>query len=190
MDQKKFNEKEALSVIEEMVNTSRYKMKKEAKYFLLWGWMVFAAAIIQFILVTIDVNTSWIVWPVMMGLALVIYGFMIRNSRSEDRATSYIDRINKYLWIGFSGPLLITIMVGIFFGWMAAYPFFMALYGWSAIVSGGLLRFQPLVLGGVVSCILGMITIFVPGSYILLLLALAIFAGFIIPGHALSRVES
>lgn len=35
MDLEKFNEKEALCVIEEMVNSSRHKLKDEAKYFLL-----------------------------------------------------------------------------------------------------------------------------------------------------------
>ena len=190
MDQEKFSEKEALNVIEEMVNSSRYKLKEEAKYFLLWGWMVFAAAIIQFILITVEVNNSWIVWPVMMGLAFVIYLIMVKNSKNDDRSSTYVDRINRYLWLGFFGPLLIAILTGIFVSWAAAYPFFMAIYGWSAIVSGGLLKFKPLVLGGIASSILGAAPIFVPGIYILIMLALAILVGFILPGHALGKVES
>lgn len=187
MDQKTFSEKEALNVIEEMVNSSKYKMQQEAKYFLLWGWMVFAAAILQFILVNFQVESSWMVWPVMMGLAFVIYGVLLRKSKKGEHSNTYIDRVNKYLWIGFLGPLVITILGGIYFGWEAAYPFFMAIYGWSAIVSGGLLKFKPLVWGGVASCFIGMLTIFTGGVYILLMLALAILIGFIIPGHVLSR---
>ncbi|MDX1642281.1 MAG: hypothetical protein R3220_11320 [Balneolaceae bacterium] len=190
MNQEKFDKSDALNVIEEMVNSSRYKMKNEAKYFLLWGWMVFAAAVLQFVLLNVGVSNSWIAWPVMMGLAAVIYVGMIWSSKQESRATSYIDRINRYLWLGFFGPLIISIMVGIYFSWFAAYPLFMAIYGWAAIVSGGILKFKPLVWGGIVSCILGAVTVFVPGMYILLMLALAILAGFIIPGHALSRAES
>lgn len=190
MNEAKFSEKEALGVIEEMVNSSRYKMKEEAKYFLLWGWMVFAAAVLHFIILNLGVENSWVTWPVMMGLAIVMYGFMIRSSKAENRATTYVDRINRYLWLGFFGPLVITIMVGIYISWFAAYPFFMATYGWSAIVSGGILKFKPLVWGGIVSVLLGIFTIFVSGMYILLMLAFAILAGFIIPGHALSRAES
>ena len=190
MDQGKFSKKEALNVIEEMVNSSRYKMKNEVKYFLLWGWMVFVAAILHFIILNLGVENSWIVWPVMMGLSFVIYGVMVQKSKGGNRAISYIDRVNKYLWLGFFGPLLITLMVGIFISWAAAYPFFMAIYGWSAIVSGGLLKFKPLIWGGVASCILGVATIFVPGMFILLMLAVAILFGFIIPGHALNRAES
>jgi len=190
MEYGNFDKKEALNVIEEMVNSSRYKMKAEAKYFLLWGWMVFAAAIIHFFLVIAEVNNSWIIWPVLMGLAFIIYLFMVNKTKREGGSSTYIDRVNKYLWLGFFGPLLVTILSGVFISWAAAYPFFMAIYGWSAIVSGGLLKFKPLVNGGIVSCILGVATIFVPGMYILLMLALAIFAGFIIPGHALNNVES
>lgn len=190
MDQEKFSEKEALNVIEEMVNSSRYRMKNDAKYFLLWGWMVFAAAIIHFVMMNTGVGNSWLIWPLFMGLALVVYVIMIRNSSHPKEASTYVDRVSRYLWFGFSGPLLITILIGVFYSWAAAYPFFMAIYGWSAIVSGGLLKFKPLVWGGIASCITGVVTVFVPGMYILLMLALAILAGFIIPGHTLSRVES
>lgn len=190
MDQKKFSEKEALGVIEEMVNSSRYKLKDEAGYFLLWGWMVFAAAIIHFILLLFGVSNGWIVWPVLMGLAFVMYGIMIRKKKSKKSSVTYIDRMNRYLWIGFLGPLLITLLIGGVYGWPAAYPFFMAIYGWSAIVSGGLLKFAPLVWGGLASYILGVTTIFVPDMYILIMLAIAVLFGFIIPGHALRRSES
>lgn len=190
MDQEKFSQTEALNVIEEMVNSSRYKMKDEAKYFLLWGWMVFAAAVLHFIIINLGVENNWIVWPVMMGLAIVIYGIMIWTSKDEKRAVTYIDRINRYLWLGFFGPLIITIFVGIHVSWFAAYPFFMAIYGWSAIVSGGILKFKPLVWGGIASCLLGALTLFVPDIYILLMLALAVLFGFIIPGHVLSRAEA
>lgn len=190
MNQEKFSNKEALNVIGEMVNSSRYKMKDDAKYFLLWGWMVFVAAVLHFIILNIGVENSWIIWPVMMTISFVVYGIMVRNSKNRTRSATYIDRVNRYLWIGFLGPLFITTMVGIFHSWVVAYPFFMAIYGWSAIVSGGLLKFKPLVWGGVASCIVGLITVFVSGHYILMMLALAVFFGFIIPGYALSRMES
>lgn len=190
MTQEKFSEAEALNVIEKMVYASRYKMQEEAKYFLLWGWMVFAAAVLHFFILNAGIENSWIIWPVMMGVAFVIYIYLIINTKRESSSSSYIDRINKHIWLGFFGPLFISILTGAFISWAAAYPFFMAIYGWSAIVSGGLLKFKPLVLGGIAACILGVATIFVSGMYILLMLALAIFAGFIIPGHALSNVKT
>ncbi len=190
MNQEKFSEKEALSVIEEMVNSSRHKLKDEASYFLLWGWMVFAAAIVHFILLLFGNVNGWIVWPVSMGLALVMYGLMIRNKKSKKGSVTYVNRINRYLWLGFFGPLLITLLIGGVYGWPATYPFFMAIYGWSAIVSGGLLKFAPLVWGGIAAYVLGVTTIFVPDAYILIMLAIAVLFGFIIPGHALRRSES
>lgn len=63
-------------------------------------------------------------------------------------------------------------------------------YGWSAIVSGGLLKFAPLVWGGIASYVLGVTTVFVPEGYILIMLAAAVLLGFIIPGHVLRRAES
>jgi hypothetical protein len=189
MEKTPFNQQDALQVLDEMINSTRHKVRQEAKYFLLWGWMVFAASGIHFILLQLRIENSWLVWPVLMGLAAIGYIFLIVQSKSNRQATSYIDRVNKYLWGGILLPILTTVLVGSSMGWEAAYPFFMAIYGWSAIVSGGLLKFKPLVTGGIVSCLLGIVTVFISGSFILILLALAILAGFIYPGHALIRSE-
>lgn len=190
MADKTLGQKEALGIIEEMVNESLYKVEKEAKYFLLWGWMVFAAAMIQFFALLTGFENSWLVWPVMMGLAFAIYVFMIIRSKKDSKALSYIDRVNKVLWVGFLGPLVITILIGSVYGWQAAYPMFMALYGWAALVSGGLLKFKALRLGGMASMLIGAVSVFLPGIYLLLMLAAAVFFGFILPGHALSRSGS
>lgn len=189
MEKTSFNQQDALQVLDEMINSSRYKVRQEAKYFLLWGWMVFAASVSHFVLLQMNIASSWLVWPVFMGLAGIVYIYMVVQSNSDRSAITYIDRVNKYLWGGILLPLLITTLVGGFMSWNAAYPFFMATYGWAAIVSGGLLKFRPLVTGGILSSLIGIVTIFISGSYILLMLALAILAGFIYPGHALIRAE-
>lgn len=190
MTENTLDQKEALGVIEEMVNESLYKVEKEAKYFLLWGWMVFAAAMIHFFTLLTGFENSWLVWPIFMGLTFVIYAFMIIKSKKKTEAVSYIDRVNKVLWMGILGPLAITTLVGSVYGWQAAYPVFMALYGWAALVSGGLLKFKALRLGGMASMLIGAVSVFLPGIYLLLLLAAAVFFGFILPGHALSRSGS
>lgn len=187
MEKTPFNQQDALHVLDEMITSSRYKVQQEAKYFLLWGWMVFAASITQFILLQLNIANSWLVWPILLGLAAVGYLYLISQTKSDSKATSYIDRVNKYLWGGIILPIIITLLVGGSMGWNAAYPFFMAIYGWSAIVSGGLLKFKPLVIGGVLSCVAGIVAVFITGSYILIMLALAVLAGFIYPGHALIR---
>lgn len=190
MKEEQFSEKEALGVIEEMVYKSRYKVQEGAKYFLLWGWMVLAAAVAHFISLQLGLQNGWLVWPVLMILAFFIYSVMVFKTESGKQASTYIDRVNKYLWLGIFGPLLITILLGSFHGWIAAYPVFMAIYGWSAITAGGLLKFRPLVWGGIASYVFGIATFFVPEAYVLVMLALAVLTGFIIPGHALGRVES
>lgn len=190
MNQEKFSEKEALGVIEEMVNKSRYRAQEGARYFLLWGWMVFVAAIAHFISLLVGIHEGWIVWPVLMTVAMIVYLVMAYKHEGGSGASTYIDRVNRYLWLGMLGPLFITILLGIQYNWAIAYPVFMAIYGWSVITAGGLLKFKPLIWGGIISYIFGVITFFVPEMYILVMLALAVLAGYIIPGHALSRVES
>jgi hypothetical protein len=189
MEKPPFDKQAALHVLDDMINATRYKVQQESKYFLLWGWMVFAAAISHFILLQLNITMSWLVWPILMSIAGISYIYMIMQSKSDRYATSYIDRVNKYLWGGIIFPLIIAVLVGVSMSWNAAYPFFMGIYGWSAIVSGGLLRFKPLITGGIISSLLGIVTVFISGSFILILLALSILSGFIYPGHAFKRIE-
>lgn len=53
-------------------------------------------------------------------------------------------------------------------------------------VSGGYLRFKPLIIGGICNWIIAIVATYVEFDIQLLLLALAVLVGYIIPGHMLS----
>jgi hypothetical protein len=70
-------------------------------------------------------------------------------------------------------------------GWANAWPFFILMYGLGTFVSGMILKFRPLVIGGVISWVLSLVSVFVAFDYQLLLAAAAILSSYIIPGHLL-----
>ena len=64
-------------------------------------------------------------------------------------------------------------------------PAYLALYGMPTVISGSILRFRPLIVGGVTCWVLSILSPFVAYEYQLLLLAAAVVAGWIIPGYLL-----
>lgn len=187
MNRSQFSEKEALSVIQEMVNVSQRNFKSDAKHLLWWGWLIFAAAVIHMLLLLAEIQQGYFAWP----LALIIgFSGSFYIGWKEDReaeSRSYIDRITNYLWIGSIAPLVITLGIGIFHGWIYAYPIFMAIYGWGTFVNGKLLRFKPLVWGGIGAWVIGFATLFVGEQWLLPMLALAVLVSYLIPGHMLRK---
>src|SRR5438309_2726700 len=93
-----------------------------------------------------------------------------------------------YLWTGMAASFFVLSFIITFIqindsGWMYCYPFFILLYGLGTFVSGKILQFTPLVVGGVINWALACAAVFFSFDYQLLFAAAAILTSYIIPGH-------
>lgn len=187
MKTSQFSEKEALSVIQEMVNVSQRNFKQDAKHLLWWGWLIFAAAVIHILFLYVEIQQGYFIWAVALIVGFSGSFYMGWKEKREANSRSYIDRVSNYLWIGSMAPLAITLGLGTIHGWTYAYPIFMAIYGWGTFVNGKLLKFVPLVWGGIGAWIIGFATLFVGEQWLLPMLALAVLVSYLIPGHMLKN---
>ena len=98
----------------------------------------------------------------------------------------------SYLWtgVGISFFILSIIVSNTEQGWAMSYPFFIMFYGLGTFVSGKILQFRPLVIGGIFNWALAIACIFVPFDYQLLVAAAAILTSYIIPGYLLGSSKS
>jgi hypothetical protein len=96
------------------------------------------------------------------------------------------------LWtgVGISFFVLTVIISTSKQGWMFSYPFFILLYGLGTYISGRILQFRPLLVGGIINWILACIAAFVHYDYQMLLAAIAILTSYIIPGHLLAAKKN
>ena len=63
---------------------------------------------------------------------------------------------------------------------MVVYPLIISLYGMGTFISGGILKFKPLIIGGIACWIISIIAFFVANEYVLLLTALSIIIAYLI----------
>lgn len=180
-----FDQNASLKLIHEMIETSKSNIKNNAIFFLLWGWLVLSAAIIHFILLKVGYALNWLPWPVLMiagSIASVFIGIRI-GKRST--VWSYIDKMMVYLWWGFFFTIVIIIVFTLLdkLNWHATHPLIITLYGMATFISGGVLRFKPLILGGIFSWICAVVAFIVPYQYGLLLIAVSILVAYLIPGY-------
>jgi hypothetical protein len=64
-------------------------------------------------------------------------------------------------------------------------PLFLAIYGVPTFLSGIILRFKPLVWGGVSCWLLSVLSVIIPVEYHLLLVSAAMIVAWIVPGYLL-----
>lgn len=179
---------EKIAYIEEMIATAKGNLSNNSVYYLIWGWLVFLAAGIDYYLLKYENLTNhWIAWPILMslgGIISIVVGF---RKGKEQKVVTKIDKVLKSLWLGFFITLIVALSGMSMLGPKAIYPFLMALYGMGTFVSGSVINFKPLKIGAVAAWVCASIAFYQADfANHLILLAAAILFSYIVPGHLLS----
>lgn len=181
--EKRINEQESIQIIMNMITAVKQDMYDNSFYYLLWGWLVFAASLSHFVLHYTGFSQPEIAWMLMPvgGVMTVIYS--IRQKRNKHVKT-YVDEFMKYVLIAFLVCLCISLLLMEKLQ-LNTYPVVLMVYGFWLFISGGAIKFKPLVIGGVINWLCAIAAFFVAFDMQLLLLAIAVLLGYIIPGYML-----
>jgi hypothetical protein len=189
MDKEIFSPQESLQVIQSMIDKAKNSVADKSFYFLLWGWLVFIGALLQFTLKDfVRTNAHPAAWNIMfLGLILsFLHG--IKQRKKERIVKTYIDETLRNIWITIS--ICQGLIVFIFMrrgGWENCYTFFILLYSIGCFLTGRTLKFLPLIWGAVVCWALVIVSTFTNMDANMLIMAFAILVSYIIPGYLLRR---
>jgi hypothetical protein len=182
-----FSPQQSLLLIQSMIDKTKGNLGRNRFYFLLWGWYVFLAILLQFILkVVLHYERHYLVWLGVIPAVIITIIYTYRQNKQRGVRT-YVGDSMASLWtgVGISFFVLSFIISSSKEGWMFSYPFFILLYGLGTFISGRILKFTPLIIGGVINWILACIAAYLHYDYQMLLAAIAILTSYIIPGHLL-----
>lgn len=184
MKQESMSTDESWNVIHSMIHQAKQQFSDDSFNYLLWGWLVFIASLGHYILAMEGVEQPHMMWMLMPLGGVISFIYNYRNSKKE-RVKTYLEEYNKYVLIAFLVSLFI-ILLNMGKLQLSTYPMLMMIYGIWLFTSGGGLRFKPLIYGGIANWILAVLALYCTFDTQLLLLALAVLLGYIIPGHMLS----
>jgi hypothetical protein len=191
-DAQPFSPEQSIRLIEEMIIKTKADISENTVYFLLWGWLSFIAILAQYFLkVALRYPHHYLVWLITF---VGIFGSIMQTRKRKRNmyARTYIAASMSYLWTGLG--LSFFILTIIFFklegGWLICYPFFIMLYGLGTFVSGKILQFKPLVIGGMINWALAIGATFFEFDSQMLFAAAAILTSYIIPGHLLQSQKN
>lgn len=181
MEEKEISAEESLEIMQSMVQRAQKKLSDDGVMLVFWGWLVMIASVTQYILLQINYEKPWIVWMLMPagGIFTGIY-FIIK--KKKEKVKSHIDTYMGFIWTAFSICLIITLNFG---GKLQlnCYPIVIMLYATATFITGGVIRFMPLIIGGALSfpiCVIAFLSNF---EVQLMMLALSVLVSYIIPGH-------
>ncbi|MEO5644555.1 MAG: hypothetical protein ABIQ40_17885 [Bacteroidia bacterium] len=187
-NEKPLNEIESLALISSMIRKTESALQDNGFYFLLWGWLVFAASVGQYILVKMNMpEISQYTWATLMPLGGLISALRGWKEGKTRKVKTYTQEMLKYSSFAFmAGLIIVLVFMSKYGGWELAYPMIMMVYGMWLLTSGGALKFKPLIIGGVINFVCAIGGFYIHTIELILLLSFAVLAGYIIPGHLLN----
>lgn len=185
-NEKQLSQEESLHLITSMINRARDRFDENGFLYLLWGWGILFCCITQFIMQQFFPSQNpflvWLaIWPI-----LIYHIIYLRKKKVRSGILTYTDELSGFVWVAFSISIFLALFAcGQTGQFQLINTIILLLYGIPVFISGGLLRFRPLIYGGVACWVLSFFSIFVKQEYSVLLVALAIVLAWITPGYLL-----
>lgn len=175
----------SLAIIESMINKAQNRFSENGTLYLLWGWIVFFCSLGHYLMLqyTTIGNKSGMIW--MATWVAVIYQiFYLSKRQKKETVKTYTDEIISYVWVTFGVCMaLVSFIMAKLGTWAMLYSFILLFYGIPTFLSGVIMRFNPLKIGGITCWILSVASVYVQSKEIILLLIPAVLVAWIIPGY-------
>jgi hypothetical protein len=191
MQNEQFSGQASLDLIQSMINRARNQFGENGHLYLVWGWAILICSVAQFVLKYFySYEHHYIVW--MFTWVILIYQtiYLVKN-RKKEKVKTYTGDILGNVWLVF---VVLMVTIGFIVGRAGENadagvftPVLLALYGMPTYLSGKILQFRPLVLGGISCWVLALISLFIPSDFVMLMFGVAVIAAWIIPGYLLKN---
>ncbi|MDP3393254.1 hypothetical protein [Sediminibacterium sp.] len=186
-NQAQLSAQSSLALIESMINKAQNRYSENGTLYLLWGWIIFTCSLVHYSLLTytsMGANAGYI-W--MLTIAALAYQLYYLNSKEKkETVKTYTDEMIGYVWMVFGISMGVVSFISAKLGnWQLMYALILLLYGMPTFLTGAIMRFSPLKIGGIVCWLLSVSAVYISTKEIILLLIPAVISAWIIPGYLL-----
>lgn len=198
MEKNDLTPEESFDVINKAIANFKINYKESSKVFLLWGWILTLSCITNFILLKfVHSMEPWVLkgyailgsWVVFILIGAIIMYFMVHKMNKNKKVHSHIDKFIDYLWWVTAPSFFIASFICIKLG-IAPPPVMLLVAGIATTTTGLVIKFRPLIIGGMSFFIFSIATTFVTTEYLALVVGAAIICGYLIPGYLLKTAKA
>jgi hypothetical protein len=192
METTSFDKQKSIETIREMLEVSKRKFHSDGILMIVWGWIMTIHYMVMFVLGYLSLSAAIrhgikyaITGLIFIGLAFTIY-YVVKQRKNVQ---TYIGVSLRYVWVGmfFSLVLVNVIQFSVLkeINFELQHPIFMVIIAFATVVTGGILRYQLIIYGGISFALLALVSSRLPLESQMLMESIAWLIAFIIPGHIL-----
>jgi hypothetical protein len=181
----KISPERSLAIIEGMIQQAKGRVSNISFYFLLWGWVITLCNFAMYYVVKYTDYGQYApaVWTLCIPAWVVTMIYGARQGRSTGIVT-HLDRISMWLWICMAITICPLWVFGEKINWMVNALILMPV-GAATFMSGIIIQFRPLLLGGIVFWVAGVTCYFLQPIDQYLVGGIAMILGYLLPGYLL-----
>ncbi len=179
---------ESLKIIQQMIEVAKDEQHDRGDGWLIWGWILFSVSVLSAIFMKTGlgqyIGTAWTA-ALVVGLVIYFLGHLVVKKRKELSKT-YVKDILDRIGTGFFISLFVLVAASFLTNSISAFGYYYVLYAFWMFIYGSVLKFRPLIFGAVINWVAA-ISIFMIKDFffIMIISAVAILLGYIIPGYIL-----
>jgi hypothetical protein len=207
MEEKQISERESLQLIQQMIQTAKKEQEDDGRGWIIWGWMLFAASVLTVANMRLHwFNNMFLFWNLFGAFTVIYfvyktiaYFFLKRTEKVKSYTTDLLDRLNSGFFISLMfiilsinvGSRLVSnestpdeSMVPVRIG----FALLISLYSFWELIYGTALNFRPSIIGAYIGWAIGFAALFMKTfEQVMLIHAVAVLTGYIIPGYIARR---
>lgn len=179
---------DSLKIIQQMIEVAKDEQHDRGDGWLIWGWILFSVSVISAIFIKTGmgryIGTAWTA-ALVLGLVIYFLGhFIVKKKKALTK--TYVKDILDRIGTGFFISLFVLVAASFLTSSISAFGYYYVLYAFWMFIYGSVLKFRPLIYGAVINWIAA-ISIFMIKDFffIMVISAVAILLGYIIPGYLL-----
>lgn len=197
MENTDMHPKQSLEIITRMIEARKTNWNDNGHILRMWGWLILLASIAHFVMGELEMyHILWLPWLITIPGAIytVIYFSKLKKKHGK---SGFLDKLSGYIWWIFAAnAFALGFGFSIFFGHMGT-GIILILLGFAAVIDGKIMRFRSMVVGGILTNLLGLFTLFwmlmvyydvlENQNFLILMVGLGITLTNIIPGYVLKK---
>ena len=184
IEERQLTPQESLNLITDAIQRTKENIRENSFPFLLWGWLISIASFSFFLLhAYTSFQYYFLPFPVLgvVGIFTTVVYFRQRNSAST---VSHLTGFLAKMWISLGISFFAVVFINVSQNHLPfTYTLIIAAIG--TLASGFVMKFNPLIIGGVLFFIAAISSVYIADAYKPLLHGSAIVFGYLIPGYLL-----
>jgi hypothetical protein len=182
------SKEEQIEIISKVINSTKENLKPLSVNFIFWGSLIVVMSLIHYSIPQFVQYTEyssllfWTILPMLGMLFTIVYNIKIRKVLGYE---TYLNRVIKIIWGIFNLSWLVMVVTSLLNGINNPVPEILFLLSTTLITTGIIIKFKPILIGGILLMLFTIYINFNPNINFLIVNIIGVSLGMLLPGISL-----